>query len=125
MGVRRFAIATTPRDPARASTFVSAVRARSAARFETAWRMSRRVPPPSATEREERCIALLLCQVALNLALCFGAMPLLAVAIARALGLAPATSAGLVLLGSVSGGQVHSAGGGGGGGVPVEYAPPH
>ena len=44
-------------------------------------------------------------EIVLNAALCFGAMPLVAVALAHALGLPAATAAGLVLLGSVSGGQ--------------------
>ena len=44
-------------------------------------------------------------EIMLNAALCFGAMPLVAVALARLLTLPAATAAGLVLLGSVSGGQ--------------------
>ena len=43
--------------------------------------------------------------IALNTLLCFGAMPLVAIAIARALALPAGSAAGLVLLGSVSGGQ--------------------
>ena len=43
--------------------------------------------------------------VALNAALCFGAMPLVALGLSRLLRLDGASAAGLVLLGSVSGGQ--------------------
>jgi len=44
-------------------------------------------------------------EIALNALLCFGAAPLVAFGVSALLGLPPTTAAGLVLLGSVSGGQ--------------------
>ena len=44
-------------------------------------------------------------ELVLNAALCFGAMPLVALMLARLLRLSPPSAAGLVLLGAVSGGQ--------------------
>lgn len=59
----------------------------------------------SLTMADLRRAALSPKELLLNALLCFGAMPLVAVLIAKLLVLPPGTAAGLVLIGSVSGGQ--------------------